>query len=74
MTAKKLSRPLLSAEEAKTALSAKGWSNRALAEWWKCTEEYVSRVLNNENRRRWFDDAIRGLPQINDAKKKKVEQ
>lgn len=74
MTVKKLSRPLLSTEEAKAALAAKGWSNRALAEWWDCTEEYVSRVLNNENRRRWFDDALRSLPQFSDAKKKKGEQ
>jgi hypothetical protein len=74
MTTKKLSRPLLSAEEAKTALAVKGWTNRALAEWWDCTEEYVSRVVNNAKRRRWFDDALRSLPQISDAKKKKIEQ
>lgn len=74
MTSKKLLQPLLSAEEAKAALSSKGWTNRALAEWWDCTEEYVSRVVNNAMRRRWFDDAIRGLPQFSDSKKKKVEQ
>lgn len=76
MTAKKkLLRPLLSAEEAKAALAAKGWTNRALAEdWWDCSEEYVSRVVNNPKRRRWFDDAIRSLPQVSDVKSKKVEQ
>ena len=59
---KKTPRPLLSIEEVKTELAHKGWSNRALAEWWKCSEEYVSKIINNSDRKRHFDDAIRGLP------------
>lgn len=77
MAIKKL-RPLLKVEEAKAELASKGWTNRALAEWWDCTEEYVSKIVNNVKRRRWFDDAIRGLPHFADVvtakKKKKVEQ
>lgn len=74
--ATKKPRPLLTVEEAKAELASKGWTNRALAEWWCCTEEYVSKIVNNVKRRRWFDDAIRGLPYYAEAmkKKKKVEQ
>lgn len=70
-------RPLLKVEEAKAELAGKGWTNRALAEWWDCSEEYVSKIVNNLERRRWFDDAIRGLPHLANVtvkKKKKVEQ
>jgi len=73
MVAKKV-RPLMKVEEVKAELSTKGWTNRALAEWWGCTEEYVSKIVNNVKRRRWFDDAIRGLPDYGSAKKKKVER
>lgn len=81
MTAKKkLLRPLLTLEEAKAELALKGWTNRALAEWWNCSEEYVSKIVNNTERKRHFDDALRGLPSVVDAKKrggsagKKIEQ
>ena len=73
----KKARALMKVEEAKGELSAKGWTNRALAEWWGCTEEYTSKIVNNVKRRRWFDDAIRGLPhftEVSAKKKKKVEQ
>ena len=73
MAAKKV-RPLMKVEEVKAELSAKGWTNRALAEWWDCTEEYVSKIVNNVERRRWFDDAIRGLPDYASAKKNEVER
>lgn len=76
MAAKK-PRPLLKVNEAKAELASKGWTNRALAEWWDCTEEYISKIVNNLKRRRWFDDALRSLPHFADVtakKKKKVEQ
>lgn len=76
MATKKM-RPLMKVEEAKAELAGKGWTNRALAEWWGCSEEYVSKIVNNLERRRWFDDAIRGLPHFANVtvkKKKKVEQ
>jgi hypothetical protein len=56
------SRNLLSVEEVKDEISRKGWTNRALASWWGCSEEYVSKIINNPDRKRHFDDAIRGLP------------
>ncbi|MDN0082423.1 hypothetical protein QU487_06600 [Crenobacter sp. SG2305] len=52
----------LTASEAKAELARKGWSNRALAKWWEVTEEYSSKVVNNPDRKRHFDDALRGLP------------
>lgn len=55
---------LLSADEAKATLAAKGWTNRALAQWWGCREEYVSKIIHNPKRKRHFDDALRGLPHI----------
>lgn len=76
MATKKILRPM-TVEEAKAELARKGWTNRALAEWWNCSEEYVSKIVNNEARRRWFDDALRGLPDfaaVPAKKKKKVEQ
>ncbi|MDH0342108.1 hypothetical protein [Chromobacterium haemolyticum] len=56
--------PLLSPEEAKAELARKGWTNKALAIWWECSEEHASRLVNNhpKPRRRKDDDAIRGLP------------
>lgn len=59
--------PLLTIEEARAGLVLKGWSNRALAAWWDCSEEYVSKILNNPNRKRHFDDALRGLPKRSDV-------
>lgn len=76
-TKKKTLRPLLKVDEAKAELAGKGWTNRALAAWWGCSEEYISKIVNNLERRRWFDDAIRGLPHFADVpakKKKKVER
>lgn len=69
---KKPLRPLLTIEESKAELALKGWTNRALAEWWGCREEYVSKIINNIERKRHFDDALRGLPHAALAVKKKV--
>jgi hypothetical protein len=55
-------KPLLTIAEAKAELTRKGWTNRALSNYWNCSEEYASKIVNNPERRRWFDDAIRGLP------------
>jgi hypothetical protein len=57
----------LSAREAKAILAAKGWSNRALALWWGYGPENISRIINNPERKRYFDDALRGLPPIEDV-------
>lgn len=65
-------RTKLTVAEAKAELAKKGWTNRAVAEWWGCREEYVSKIVNDPERKRHFDDAIRGLPSIA-GRKKKVE-
>ena len=61
-TKKTTLRPRLTIAEAKEALADLGWTNRALATWWGCSEEYVSKIINNLRRKRHFDDALRGLP------------
>jgi hypothetical protein len=53
-----------SVSEIKFELNSKGWSNRTLSQHWNCTEEYISKLINNENRRQWFNDAIFGLPDL----------
>lgn len=64
----KFTRPLLTVEEAKAQLALQGWTNRALAQWWDgCSEEYVSKIINNPNRKRHFDDALRSLPRFSDV-------
>lgn len=60
-------RDRLSPSEAKACLVKLGWTNRALALWWGCREEYVSKILNDAQRKRHFDDAIRGLPHRSDV-------
>lgn len=54
--------PILTPVEAKSELARKGWTNKALAKWWSFREEYVSRLINQTDRSRRDDDAIRGLP------------
>lgn len=53
---------LMTVNEAKATIAAKGWTNRALAQWWGCRPEHVSRIINDPMRKRHFDDALRGLP------------
>jgi len=60
----------MNAKKVKAEMSARGWTNRALAERWGCTEVYVSKIVNNESRRQWFNDAILGLPRFVRTKKK----
>lgn len=53
---------LMTINEAKATIAAKGWTNRALAKWWGCRPEHVSRIIHDPMRKRHFDDALRGLP------------
>jgi hypothetical protein len=53
---------LMTVNEAKATIAAKGWTNRALAQWWGCRPEHVSRIIHDPMRKRHFDDALRGLP------------
>lgn len=58
---------LLTVDEAKAAIAGKGWSNRALAAWWGCRPEYVSKIIHDPARKRHFDDALRGLPHVSEV-------
>jgi hypothetical protein len=53
---------LMTLNEAKATIAAKGWTNRALAQWWGCRPEHISRIIHDPGRKRHFDDALRGLP------------
>ncbi|MBR8085574.1 hypothetical protein KDX23_22830 [Burkholderia vietnamiensis] len=59
---------LLTSDEAKATIAAKGWTNRALAEWWGCRAEYISKIIHDPVRKRHFDDAIRGLPYLSELR------
>lgn len=67
MSKLKFTQPLLSIDEARARLALLGWTNRALAEWWNCSEEYVSKIINNPARKRHFDDSIRALPKFSEV-------
>ena len=53
---------LLSVEEAKEELDRKGWKINTLAKWWGVSTVYVSRIVNDKDRKRHWDDSLRGLP------------
>jgi hypothetical protein len=57
----------LTANEAKAIIAGRGWTNRALALWWGCRAEHVSRIIHDPERKRHFDDALRGLPDAGDV-------
>lgn len=48
----------------KAEVARRGWTYRALAHRWGVTEGWVSKVARNEERALYWDDAVRGLPQI----------
>ena len=53
-------------EGTQIAIKEKGWSNKMLAARWGCTEVWVSKIINDENRKVQWNDAINGLPVISD--------
>jgi hypothetical protein len=59
---------LLTTDEAKATIAAKGWTNRALADWWGCRAEYISKIIHDPARKRHFDDALRGLPHASEIR------
>ena len=56
----------LSPENVKKTIKEKGWSNKMLAARWGSTEVWVSKIINDENRKVQWNDAINGLPVISD--------
>ncbi|EHK4286008.1 TPA: hypothetical protein SHY07_004617 [Escherichia coli] len=56
----------LTAENVKKMIKEKGWNNKMLAARWGCSEVWVSKIINDENRKVQWNDAINGLPVISD--------
>ncbi|MBA1280305.1 hypothetical protein [Stutzerimonas stutzeri] len=54
---------ILSPDEVKEDIKRKGWKVSSIAQWWDVSTVYVSRIINDPNRKRHWDDALRGLPQ-----------
>ncbi|HDC4526645.1 TPA: hypothetical protein O8U08_002015 [Enterobacter cloacae] len=65
---KQWSQTRISTGDIKKILKDKKWTNRALAERWGCSEVWISRVINNQNRDIQWEDAFRGLPPFESRK------
>lgn len=50
-------------EQMKAAIKQRGWTNRSLAARWGKSETWISKIVNNPERDRMWDDAVNGLPQ-----------
>jgi hypothetical protein len=59
-----LQQPLLSPNDFKAAYKAGGWNGRMLAIRWKKTAFSISRLVNDLDRSPHWDDAVRGLPEV----------
>ncbi|WP_219096126.1 helix-turn-helix transcriptional regulator [Pseudomonas sp. UMAB-40] len=66
-----MSEARLTALEFKELMKAQGWSGRALAERWKKTPPWISKIVNDEDREPHWDDAVKGLPKCKAKKTKK---
>ncbi|MFA6231033.1 MAG: XRE family transcriptional regulator [Rhodanobacter sp.] len=53
----------LSPEDFRSSALLRGWTYRALAERWQCSENWISKIARNPDRSPHYDDAVRGLPQ-----------
>ncbi|MEX3556518.1 MAG: hypothetical protein VB131_08285 [Burkholderia gladioli] len=51
-----------SADEMRAVIRAKGWSHNELARHWDISPVYLSRLINNDQRRIHWNDAVEGLP------------
>lgn len=63
----------LTAEGIKRILKDKRWTMRQVAERWGITERHISRVVNDTEREKHWEDAVRGLPALSE-KDVKVRQ
>ncbi|MBN3729349.1 hypothetical protein [Burkholderia sp. Tr-20390] len=52
----------LSPDEMRAVIRAKGWSHAELAKYWEISTVYLSRLINNGQRRIHWNDAVEGLP------------
>lgn len=56
----------LSSDRIKNIIKRKGWTMRMLAERWSKSEKWISNIVNDENRGKHWEDAIRGLPSLHE--------
>lgn len=63
------SRRAMPPDKFKSVLYAKGWSMRALADYWGLSAEYVRRLAGDVQRAPWWDNAVLGLPSIGPRRK-----
>lgn len=54
-----------SVEWFKAEIKQKGWSMKALARRWEKSESWVSKIANNPDRGQQWNEAVKGLPNIN---------
>lgn len=52
----------LSPNEYKAEARRRGWTFRALASRWGKSETWISKIANNPERDKHWDDAVMGLP------------
>lgn len=53
-----------SPDQFRAVLRAKGWSNKALATYWGMSVVHISRLIGNEERPIYWNDAVFGLPRF----------
>lgn len=51
-------------DEFKVLVRGKGWTYRALAVRWALSETRVSQIARDAERPRYYDDAVRALPDL----------
>ncbi len=56
--------PLLTSAEFKSLYKSRGWNGRMLANRWDKTAITLSRLVNDLDRKPHWDDAVRGLPEV----------
>lgn len=54
----------ISPEEYKAEIQRRGWTLRALSVRWGVSENWVSKIVRNNERATHWDDALRGLPML----------
>lgn len=67
--------PCLSAEAFRAIAKEKGWTMVGVGIRWGLTKTRMSQIVNDPQRRIYYDDAVRGLPNIRkDPPKKRSKQ
>lgn len=62
----------LTPKQVRSELARKGWTPKSLARWWGFTLEYTYKIINSD-RKRHFDDALRGLPVCPESHKNRTD-